>query len=61
MIRVQRCCIGLSLQFKCKLWSGDKKLIKGLQKKGFDQTITTEELFQIYLNNECDKRYKKEE
>lgn len=52
--------VGLSLQFRCKLWSGDKKLIKGLQKKEFDPTITTEELFQIYLNNEFDKRYKKE-
>ena len=26
------------------LWTGDKKLIKGLQKKGYDKTITTAEL-----------------
>ncbi len=42
--------VGLAVQFHCKLWSGDKKLIAGLYSKGFKQTITTEELFQIYLN-----------
>ncbi len=27
------------------LWTGDKKLIVGLQEKGFMQTITTAQLF----------------
>lgn len=26
------------------LWTGDKKLIKGLQKKGYEKTVTTAEL-----------------
>jgi predicted nucleic acid-binding protein len=33
--------------FKCKLWSGDKQLIKGLSKKGFSNIFSTEELFQL--------------
>jgi predicted nucleic acid-binding protein len=31
--------------FKCKIWSGDKALIKGLAKKNFKRFITTDELF----------------
>ena len=34
---------------QCKLWTGDKKLIQGLQKKGFTKIITTENLFLIFL------------
>jgi predicted nucleic acid-binding protein len=32
--------------FRCKLWSGDKQLTKGLLKKGVDLVITTDELYQ---------------
>lgn len=31
--------------FRCKIWSGDKKLIKGLTKKGIQIILTTDELF----------------
>jgi predicted nucleic acid-binding protein len=48
--------VGLTIQFRCKLWSGDKQLIKGLQNKGFKQIITTEELFQIYLDKELKRK-----
>jgi predicted nucleic acid-binding protein len=37
--------IAYSKQFKCKIWSGDKKLSKGLLKKGFTNIIDTENLF----------------
>jgi len=37
--------IAYSKQFKCKLWSGDKKLFKGLIKKGFKNLVNTEELY----------------
>ncbi|MCD4792641.1 MAG: hypothetical protein K8R54_05360 [Bacteroidales bacterium] len=30
------------------LWTNDKKLIKGLQSKGFNQTITTKDLMQHF-------------
>ena len=39
--------IAYSKHFKCKLWSGDKQLMKGLIKKGFPNIITTDELFQL--------------
>ena len=39
--------IAYSKQFECKLWSGDKILMKGLKKKGFNNFITTDELFQL--------------
>jgi predicted nucleic acid-binding protein len=50
--------VGLSLQYSCKLWSGDKRLINGLHKKGFKLTITTDEIFQIYLNNEFNRKFR---
>lgn len=51
--------VGLALQFHCKLWSGDKRLINGLRKKEFIQIITTDELFQNYLNKELKRRDKR--
>lgn len=39
--------IAYSKQFRRKIWSGDKQLINGLQKKGFYNFVTTEELFTI--------------
>lgn len=49
--------VGLSLQLKGKLWTGDKKLISGLVSKGFKQIITTETLFQNYLNKELKRKF----
>jgi predicted nucleic acid-binding protein len=37
--------LAYSKQFRCKIWSGDKKLIVGLKKKGFKNFISTEELY----------------
>lgn len=39
--------IDFSKHFRCKIWSGDKKLIKGLSKKGFNNFISTETLHQL--------------
>jgi predicted nucleic acid-binding protein len=39
--------IAYSKQFRCKIWSGDKKLIKGLATKGFTNFITTDELYRL--------------
>jgi predicted nucleic acid-binding protein len=41
--------VAYAKQFKCKLWSGDKKLQRGLTAKGFAGFLTTEELFDIRL------------
>lgn len=40
----------LALNLDAKLWTGDMELINGLQKKGIYQTITTSELYELYLN-----------
>jgi len=32
---------------KCKIWSGDKKLINGLKAKGFVNIFTTDDIFAI--------------
>lgn len=37
--------IALTEHIKGKFWSGDKSLISGLKKKGWNKSITTEELF----------------
>ena len=36
--------VALALQLKCPLWTGDKKLMNGLRRKGFNLLITSEEL-----------------
>lgn len=48
--------VGLSLQYNCNLWTGDKRLINGLREKGFKYLINTEEIFQIYLNKEFKRK-----
>jgi predicted nucleic acid-binding protein len=39
--------IAFAKQFKCKVWSGDKMLMKGLSNKGFHDFISTDELFKL--------------
>ena len=36
--------VALALHLRCPLWTGDKKLVTGLRKKGFELVMTTEEL-----------------
>lgn len=37
--------VAYSKHFRCKIWSGDKELIKGLAKKSFSNFISTEQLY----------------
>ncbi len=39
--------VAYSKHFRCKIWSGDKQLIKGLAKKSFTNFISTDELFTL--------------
>jgi predicted nucleic acid-binding protein len=39
--------VALSLFLEQKIWTGDKPLLFGLAKKGFDNVITTREILQI--------------
>jgi len=43
--------VAYAKQFKCKVWSGDKKLSKGLFEKGFYEVISTDELFNLRNTN----------
>ena len=39
--------VSLAIDLEGSLWTGDKKLIKGLRSKGVELTLTTEELDQV--------------
>ncbi len=39
--------VAYSKHFRCKIWSGDKELIKGLAKKKFVNFISNDELFKL--------------
>ena len=39
--------IAYSKHFRCKIWSGDKMLINGLEKKGFKNFLSTDDVFAI--------------
>lgn len=39
--------IAFAKHFRCKIWSGDKVLISGLEKKNFYRFFTTDQLFQL--------------
>ena len=39
--------VAFSKHFGCKIWSGDKKLINGLSKKGFTNFINSDELYRL--------------
>jgi len=37
--------VAFAKHFRCKLWSGDRQLMKGLTRKGFHNVISTDELY----------------
>lgn len=39
--------VALSIELECPLWTGDKKLLKGLKKAGFGKIVNTIELIKI--------------
>jgi len=39
--------VALSIELDIPLWSNDKKLIRGLTGKGYEKTVTTEEIFDL--------------
>ncbi|NGZ90198.1 PIN domain-containing protein [Psychroflexus maritimus] len=41
--------VAFALYLKSKLWTGEKKLIKGLKDNGFDKIVTTNDLFDDFL------------
>lgn len=41
--------VALANHVQGMLWTGDKKLLNGLKRKGFDRIISTEDLYEDYL------------
>jgi predicted nucleic acid-binding protein len=39
--------VAFSKQFGMRIWSGDKRLIRGLKRKGFDNFVSTDELHSV--------------
>lgn len=39
--------VAYAKHFRCKVWSGDKSLIRGLRKKNFNKFISTDALFKL--------------
>ena len=42
--------VGFSEYLDCQLWTGDKKLIKGLKAKNYNRAILTDQLHQNMIN-----------
>lgn len=47
--------VALASHLQANLWTGDLELINGLLKKGYKNTITTKELYQIYFEKETNQ------
>jgi predicted nucleic acid-binding protein len=50
--------VALNIHLAANLWTGDKRLINGLKKKGYFRVLTTEDLYEIYLNKQLKARQK---
>jgi predicted nucleic acid-binding protein len=48
--------VALAEQMKSKLWTGDKELIRGLERKGSNRFISTLDLYEIYIKKELEKK-----
>ena len=47
--------IAYAKQFRCKLWTGDKRLTKGLSLKGYKNILTTNDLLELRKLKESGK------
>lgn len=50
--------VALTNYLNGKLWTGDKKLISGLEKKQYSKTISTNELFELFVEKQLTIRRK---
>ena len=50
--------VALNNHLHSVLWTGDKKLVNGLRNKRYTRLITTDELYQKYLDKEATERIK---
>lgn len=48
--------VALTNHLMANLWTGDKHLMIGLKKKGFSRILTTDEIYEIFLNKQVGNR-----
>lgn len=48
--------LAFAKHFRCKIWSGDRQLAKGLHKKGINLILNTEEVYHLRTQYEAKKR-----
>ena len=48
--------VALTNHLMANLWTGDKRLIIGLKKKGFSRILTTDEIYEIFLDKQLNNR-----
>jgi predicted nucleic acid-binding protein len=51
--------VALNNHLLAHLWTGDKRLINGLKKKGYSRVLTTDDFYDIYLNKQLKTRHKR--
>lgn len=51
--------VALNNHLSAFLWTGDKRLISGLKKKGYVNTLTTDNLFQLFIEKQLENMSKK--
>lgn len=51
--------VALTNHLLASLWTGDKKLVNGLRKKGYTRIINTDELYNTFLEKQLKARRKK--
>ena len=44
--------VALTNHLAANLWTGDKRLINGLKKKGYSRVLTTDDLYEIFLDKQ---------
>jgi len=52
--------VALNNHLAANLWTGDKRLIIGLKKKGYLRIKTTDNLYEIFLNKQLKAKHKSE-
>jgi predicted nucleic acid-binding protein len=51
--------VALTNHLAANLWTGDKRLITGLKKKGYTRVLTTDDLYEIFLDKQLKIRRKR--
>ena len=51
--------VALNNHLLANLWTGDKRLINGLKKKGYLRILTVDELYEIFILKQLKSRHKK--